>query len=95
MKARHISKLRKRISSFKKFKVSSTLGLFGMPYGNWSREIQAKDAVHAVKRYLKCYIRYFKRFPPHYSNCLIETTYIWGRFRVIDEGGFRRYYRCG
>ena len=93
MRAKYITKLRKRINNYEQFEVSLTLGLFGFPYGNWKRVILAKNAIHAVKRYIKCYVRYFKRRPIDYSHSIIETTEVWGRFRVIDANGSRIYYK--
>ena len=63
MKARHIKKLRERLSQWKTYEIYSTSGLFGnFSYGIKECVIKGSYPEHALRRFL---LRY-KRITGHY-----------------------------
>lgn len=95
MKARHIKELRKVIANFKEYEVSHSLGLFGDFDGGGlcSKNIMASTPRMAVEKYLRWYFRYYKRRNKFHTNNLVETSWNWGKFMVVDAMGYRRYFR--
>ena len=94
MKARDIKRLRMQVAKFKEYEVSYTLGLFGHFIGGGlsSKEIMASNPKEAVERYLRWYYRRYKYRNQHHTNNLVETSWNWGKFRVIDSRGYERYF---
>ena len=95
MKARHIKKLRKEIKGYHPFVIHTAVRLFGLPYSTEEKPIiyvKPGDGTHAVKRYLRWYMRKYKMLHPDYSRCLHITTCSNGKFEAIDlKTGFKHY----
>lgn len=95
MKAKHIKKLREKIKNFTDFEISETFGLFGAPFGTDSlgTGIMAENPTGALRRYWKKYARRYKQTCPNYG-CLLETTSVWGKYRVTNKKtGWKSYFR--
>lgn len=94
MKRRDVKKLRKKVANFKEYEVSYSLGLFGNFYdgGLCCEAIKASNPKEAVERYLRWYFRYYKCRNAFHTNNLVETSWNWGRFMVIDSKGYKRYF---
>jgi hypothetical protein len=94
MKRRDVMKLRKKVANFKEYEVSYSLGLFGNFYdgGLCCETVKASNPKEAVERYLRWYFRYYKCRNEFHTNNLVETSYNWGRFMVIDSKGYKRYF---
>lgn len=94
MKARDVKRLRKKVTDFKEYDVSYSLGLFGNFDGGGLclHTIKASNPREAVERYLSWYFRCYKRRNEFYTNNLVETSWNWGKFMVEDARGYRRYF---
>lgn len=94
MKARDVKLLRKKVAGFKEYEVSYSLGLFGNFDGGGlcCETIRASNPKEAVERYLRWYFRCYKRRNEFHTNNLVETSWNWGKFMVIDARGYRRYF---
>lgn len=94
MKARHIKKLRKVVANFKEYTVSHSLGLFGDFDGGGlcSKDIMASTQRMAVERYLRWYFRCYKQRNRFHTTQIVETTWNWGKFMVVDSKGYSRYF---
>ena len=93
MKARHIKKLRKKILNFKEYKILETKGLFGNFFDDtFEKSIMADSFNTALKRYFRKYYRRNKEIHNYY-DVDTETTSEWGKIRVKDYKGFKKYFR--
>lgn len=94
MKARDVRRLREKVANFKEYEVSCSFGLFGNFYvgGQCRKTIKASNPKEAVERYLRWYFRCYKRRNEFHTNNLVETSWNWGKFMVIDARGYRRYF---
>jgi hypothetical protein len=93
MRARRIKKLRNRISKFKPYLVCETA--FGQLFGVYDKDgeiIMADSFELARKRFVRYDERYHKE-RSEYHNCCTETDRCWGRLMVIDERGYKKFYR--
>lgn len=93
MGARRIKKLRKRISNFKPYVVYETaIGhLFG-GYSEYGKIIMADSFEFARKRFVRYDERRYKeRSEYRYCNC--ETERRWGKLLIVDEKGYKKFYR--
>lgn len=100
MKARHIKKLRKRISNFEVYKIRRSAGLFGDFFGNNSLGlimddyyITADSYELALKRFFQYFKRAFKRKNESDTNHIHETTCELGRIMVENTNtGYMKFY---
>lgn len=101
MKARHIKRLRKRIATFKTYRIRGSASLFGDFFG-YNRlglvmdnfNVTADSHEVALKRFFRKYERMFKRRHENYTEYPCETTEKWGRLMVEDvKSGFMKFYR--
>lgn len=93
IKTRRIKKLRNRISNFKPYSVYETaIGrLFG-GYTEYGTIIMADSFELARKRFVRSEERKYKeRSEYRYCNC--ETERKWGRLLIIDNKGYKKFYR--
>lgn len=99
MKARHIKRLRKMVAKFEEYIVIPTRGLFGdfCPITEKKTNLhyfKAENPVRAIRKYQRWYFRKHKEHQKHAFNApFSETSYEWGKFKVIDIKGYARYYR--
>ena len=93
MSPRRIKKLRNRISNFKPYAVYETaIGhLFG-EYREYGTTIMADSFEFARKRFVRYDERRYKE-RSEYRNCDCETERSWGRLLIVDEKGFKKFYR--
>lgn len=93
MKARRIKKLKQRISNFKPYLVCETsiLHLFGV-YEKEGTTIMADSFEMAITRFIHYDERKYKE-RSEYHDCYTETERKWGKLMVIDERGYKRFYR--
>ena len=94
MKVRHIKKLRKVVANFKEYEVSHSLGLFGDFDGGGlcSKNIMAITPRMAVEKYQRWYFRHYKHHNKFHTTYIVETTWNWGKFMVVDSKGYSRYF---
>ena len=94
MKASHIKHLRKAVANFKEYNVSYSLGLFGDFSGGGLclKTIKASNPKEAVERYLRWYFRHNKHRNQFHTTNLVETSWNWGKFMVVDSKGYSRYF---
>jgi hypothetical protein len=101
MKAKYLRKLRKRISSFDKYIIRQSAGLFGDFFGDNSLGlimddyyVMADSYELALKRFFIKYERKFKRKNDNYTIHPTETTERWGRIMVENQRTkFIKFYR--
>jgi hypothetical protein len=101
MKTKHIKKLRKRISSFDKYLIRQSAGLFGDFFGNNrlglvmdDYYVKADSYELALKRFFHKYERMFKRRHDNYTTQPVETTERWGRIMVENQRTkFIKFYK--
>lgn len=95
MKARDVKRLREQVANFKEYDVSYSSGLFGDfdDGGLCLEKITASNPRMAVERYLRWYFRYYKRRNQFHTTSLVETSWNWGKFMVVDTRGYKRYFR--
>jgi len=93
MKAKHITKLRKKARLMEVYKIRECWGLFGFNTLNQHdfEEIKANSIYNALQKFFKSYSQTAKKKHRFYS-CNTETTWNWGRIEVIDEKGNKTYY---
>lgn len=94
MRAKDVKKLRNKVLSFKQFVVIVSGGAFGefdMYYDK--KSFNALNPQHAIEKYCKQWRRRNKeRFKfKHYD--LVEDTRGFGHFMVIDEKGYKTFWR--
>lgn len=99
MKARHIRRLRKVVANFKEYIVIPSAGLFG-EFCQVTEErtnlhyFKAENPGRAIRKYLRWYFRKNKEHHKYAFNApFYETSYEWGRFKVVDMKGVVRYYK--
>ena len=100
MKARHIKKLRKRISNFKVYKIRKSAGVFGDFFGNNrlglimdDYYITADSYEFALERFFRYFKRAFKRRHDDDTGYLRETTCALGRIMVENTNtGYMKFY---
>lgn len=92
MKAKHIKKLRKRISSFDKYLVRQSAGSFGDFFGDNrlglvmdNYYVTADSHELALQRFFRKYERMFKHRPDNYTTQPVETTEIWGSIMIVNK----------
>jgi len=101
MKAKHIKKLRKRISSFDKYLIRRSAGLFGDFFGNNrlglvmdNYYVTADSHELALQRFFHKYERMFKRRHDNYTTQPVETTERWGSMMVKNQRTkFIKFYK--
>ena len=101
MKAKHIKKLRKRISSFDIYLIRQSANIFGDFFGNNrlglvmdDYYVTADSHELALKRFFRKYERMFKRRHDNYTPPLVETTMQWGRMMVKNQRTkFIKFYK--
>ena len=99
MKARHIRRLRKVVENFKEFIVVPSRGLFGefSPLNETYTNLhyfKAERPERAIRKYQRWYFRKNKEHQKYaFDAPFTETTYEWGKFKVIEVNGYTRYYR--
>jgi hypothetical protein len=101
MKTKHIKKLRKRISSFDKYLIRQSAGLFGDFFGNNrlglimdDYYVKADSYELALQRFFHKYERMFKRRHDNYTTQPVETTERWGRIMVENQRTkFIKFYK--
>lgn len=93
MRARRIKKLRQRITKFKPYAVHWTkvCCLFGA-YSDCAVIVMANSFEMAIKRFVRYEERKYKE-RSEYHGCCTETDRNWGRLMVIDERGYKKFYR--
>lgn len=93
LKAKQITKLRKKIGLMKTYKVRECWGLFGFDtLRNYSfREFKAKTPYHAMQRFFKWYLNSRKE-KHRFFEANSQTTSNWGHIQIVDEKGFKTYY---
>ena len=93
MIARRIKKLRNRISNFKQYAVYETAigSLFGR-YSEYGTVIMADSFEFARKRFVRYDERRYKE-QSEYKYCNCETERRWGKLLIIDEKGYKKFYR--
>jgi hypothetical protein len=93
MKARRIKKLKNRISKFKPYAVhwTSVFHLFG-EYSDCSVIVMADSFKLAITRFIHYEERKYKE-RSEYHDCYSETDRKWGKLMVIDERGYKKFYR--
>ena len=93
MKARRMKKLRQRISKFKPYLVCevSPIHLFGV-YREYGTTIMADSFELAITRFIHYDEREYKE-RSEYHYCYTETERRWGKLMVIDERGYKKFYR--
>lgn len=93
MRARRIKKLKQRISKFKPYLVceKSILHLFGV-YEKEGKIIMADSFELARKRFVR-YDERIRKERSEYRYCDCETDRQWGKLMVIDERGYKKFYR--
>lgn len=95
MKAKHIRKLRKKLQSYKTYRVTTSTGMFGdfwLLDDESFRNIKAASQVHAILRYMNWHFRHYKQRSRHHKSSYSETSHNWGEVLVIDPKGYKRYY---
>lgn len=94
MRARRIKKLRNRISNFKPYVVYETAigSLFGR-YSEYETTIIMADSFEFARKRFVRYVerRYKERSEYRYCNC--ETERKWGRLLIVDDKGYKKFYR--
>ena len=99
MKARHIRRLRKVVAKFEMYIVIPSRGLFGEFYplteGKTNLHyFKAESPVRAIRKYLRWYFRKHKEHHKYaFGPPFDETSYEWGKFKVVDMKGVTMYYR--
>ena len=101
MRAKHLRKLRKRISSFDMYLIRESAGLFGDFFGNNrlglvmdNYYVTADSHELALKRFFRKYERMFKRRHDNYTTQPVETTMKWGRMMVKNQRtNFIKFYK--
>ena len=95
MKARHIRKLRKRISKWDAYDIHDTVRMFGSPYHAIPEAtIKAGSPCEAVARFFRWYKRRYKKRHDEQRRELIECTEKWGLFKVVNQRtGFQHFER--
>jgi len=101
MKARHLRKLRKRVSSFDTYLIRQSASIFGDFFGNNrlglvmdDYYVTADSYELALKRFFIKYERMFKRRNDNYTPYPSETTERWGRIMVENQRThFIRFYK--
>ena len=101
MKAKHIKKLRLRISAFDIFLIRKSVGLFGDFYGNNrlglvmdNYFVTADSHELALQRFFRKYERMFHRRHDNYTTQPVETTMKWGRMMVENQRTkFIKFYK--
>lgn len=100
MKARHIKKLRKKIGKLQTYKIRETASLFGNFFGQnrfnlimSDHNITANSPIRAIKIYMRNYRKKQKQKNRYESEEYVETTEDWGRLMVVDETGFKYFYK--
>ena len=99
MKARHIRRLRKVVDKFEMYIVIPSSGLFGefcrVKEGKTNiYDFKAENPVRAIRKYLRWYFRKHKEHHKYaFDSPFDETSYEWGKFKVVDMKGVTRYYR--
>ena len=100
MKARHIKKLRKRISNFNVYKIRRSAGVFGDFFGNNRLGLKMDDYYitadsHelALKRFFRYFRRAFKRRHGNDTGYVYETTCDLGEIMVKNTNtGYMKFY---
>lgn len=93
MRARRIKKLRNRITKFKPYAVHETsiCHLFG-EYSDCAVIVMADSFEMAIKRFVR-YDERINKERSEYHDCYTETDRRWGKLMVIDERGYKKFYR--
>lgn len=94
LKAKHIAKLRKKAKLMQVYKVRESWSLFGFDTirEHDYKEIKANSSFQAMKRFFDWYYRLMKK-KHRFFEATTETTHDWGRIEVVDENGFKTYYK--
>lgn len=89
MKAKHISQLRRRFTTFERYRIRKSAGLFGDFFGHNSLHlimddyyVMADNHETALRRFFELYERAFKRKHELYSDNPCETTEMWASLMV-------------
>ena len=101
MKTKHIKRLRKRISSFDKYLIRQSAGLFGDFFGNNRLSlvmdnyyVMADSHELALQRFFHKYERMFKHRHDNYTTHPVETTERWGRIMIENQRTkFIKFYK--
>lgn len=101
MKAKHLRKLRKRISTFDTYLIRQSANGFGDFCGNNrlglvmdDYYVTADSYELALKRFFRKYERRFKRRHDNYTTEPVETTMRWGRMLVKNQRTkFIKFYK--
>ena len=94
LKAKHIAKLRKKAKLMQVYKVRESWSLFGFDTFNSHdyTEIKANSTYQAMQRFFISYYKIMQK-KHRFFEAKTETTYDWGRIEVVDENGFKTYYK--
>lgn len=75
------------------YNVTETNGLFGdFPGLAQGHGVKANSPTEAVYRYQRWYFRKHKQRSISHSGHKCSTTIRFGKFRVVDDKGYHRYY---
>ena len=90
--------LRKRVKELKTYKLRECISLFGFdPYetnnGIVDAILTAKCQNDAIQKYHKRWKRKYKMKYHLEQGWWSETTYKYGRYMIIDEKGFKTFWR--
>jgi len=93
MRARRIKKLRQRISKFKPYAIHWTrIGCLFGEYSECAVIVMANSFELARERFVRYEERKYKERSEYY-DCCTETDHSWGKLMVIDERGYKKFYR--
>lgn len=100
MKAKAIKYLRKRIGKIQTYTIRETFSLFGDFFGHnrightcSDTFISATSPIRAIEIYMRNYRKEYKQINEHEYPTYVETKESWGRIMVVDESGFKRFYK--
>ena len=90
MKARYFRKLRAKVSYYQ---VITSYGLFGdFPSRDFGNKILAKSFENAIERNNRRYEKKYKQ-KSNYTGVCDETTEEWGKVKVVNDKGYKKYFR--
>ena len=94
MKAKHITKLRKKAKLMQTYKIRESCGLFGFDTLRQFdfEEIKANSEFLAMKRFFSNYYKVMKKLHKSHEAKTI-TTHNWGKIEVVDKNGYSTYFK--
>ena len=92
MEAWKIRRIRRKLLSYRTYKVYTRTGLLGFFDTKHAYTCKALNSIHSIERFMKYYWRKNKCRNRFDKTIYHECTSSLGDILVIDEKGFQRYY---